>query len=107
MKNAKKIVFIVLLVIMVLSLAACGGGNGGKNNSNNSNSGNTTDNSGRTISSKTPSDIKILTSLEDYGKSTSKYQKPVVNFSGTTAFHKRFAKQYGMTPDQYRKNRHS
>ena len=30
-----------------------------------------------------------------------------VNFSGTTAFHKRFAQQYGMTPDQYRKNRHS
>ena len=28
-----------------------------------------------------------------------------VNFSGTTAFHKRFAKQYGMTPDQYRKKR--
>ena len=26
-----------------------------------------------------------------------------VNFSGTTAFHKRFAQQYGMTPDQYRK----
>ena len=26
-----------------------------------------------------------------------------VNFSGTTAFHKRFARQYGMTPDQYRK----
>ena len=26
-----------------------------------------------------------------------------VNFSGTTAFHKRFAQRYGMTPDQYRK----
>ena len=26
-----------------------------------------------------------------------------VNFSGTTAFHKRFARRYGMTPDQYRK----
>ena len=30
-----------------------------------------------------------------------------IHFSGTTAFHKRFAQQYGMTPDQYRKKRHS
>lgn len=82
MKNAKKIIFIVLLVVIVLALVAC--------NPTTSNTKKPDDpvvdqgNGERKLSTKKPSDIKQLSDLEDYGKSTAKYQKAEVSYSSGT-----------------------